>query len=56
MQGTFEWDADVEDELERTFGLQTFRPLQREVINCTMSGRHCLCLMPSGGKPCDCRA
>lgn len=52
MQGAFQWDAKLEEALNRTFGLRSFRPLQREVINCTMSGRHCLCLMPSGGQLC----
>lgn len=51
LQGTFKWDAEAQEALRGTFGLQAFRPLQQEVINCTMSGRHCLCLMPSGGMP-----
>ncbi len=47
--GTFAWDAGATRVLHNTFGLDTFRPLQREVINASMQGRDVLCLMPSGG-------
>ena len=36
------------DHLER-FGLTTFRPAQRDVIETVLSGRDCLCVMPTGG-------
>lgn len=49
LQGAFNWDAEAQEVLHNTFGLQAFRPLQREIINCTLSGRHCLSLLPSGG-------
>lgn len=38
----------LEDGL-KLFGLPTFRPGQREVIEAVMSGRDCLCIMPTGG-------
>ena len=31
------------------FGLQSFRPGQREVIDAIASGRDVLCVMPTGG-------
>src|SRR4051794_16195812 len=31
------------------FGLSSFRPGQREVIETAMSGKDCLCVMPTGG-------
>eukprot|EP00887_Chlorella_sp_A99_P002461 scaffold10.g2461.t1 len=48
-RSTFPWDARVAALLAAPFGLQEFRPLQREVINATMQGCDVLCLMPSGG-------
>lgn len=38
------WPANTVAECEGTG-----RPNQREVVNATMSGRDCLCLLPSGG-------
>ena len=50
VQGAFPWDAEVVQIKDETFGLRSgFRPLQNEIINCTMSGRDCLCLLPSSG-------
>jgi len=40
--------ADLSAYLER-FGLQSFRPGQREVIEAIADGHHCLCIMPTGG-------
>jgi ATP-dependent DNA helicase RecQ len=31
------------------FGLQSFRPGQREVIEAVLAGQDCLCIMPTGG-------
>lgn len=33
----------------RRFGLRSFRAGQREVIDSVMSGKNCLCIMPTGG-------
>lgn len=48
-QGSFAWDQEVEHLLHESFGLQDFRPLQREIINAVLQGRDVLCLLPSGG-------
>ncbi|KIZ03728.1 RecQ protein-like (DNA helicase Q1-like) [Monoraphidium neglectum] len=50
----FQWDQEVRVftvvRLRRdVFGLDGWRPLQREVINATLRGRDVLCLMPAGG-------
>ncbi|MDA7979363.1 MAG: RecQ family ATP-dependent DNA helicase [Pirellulales bacterium] len=37
------------EEILPRFGLTSFRPGQREVINTVFSGRDCLCVMPTGG-------
>ena len=37
------------EELLGQFGLSSFRPAQREVIETVLSGRDCLCVMPTGG-------
>jgi ATP-dependent DNA helicase RecQ len=39
---------DFDSALER-FGLQSFRPGQREVISSIVEGNDCLCVMPTGG-------
>ncbi len=48
--GESAWDAAALQLLSSVFKLPRFRPLQREVINCTMSGASCVCLLPSGGE------
>ncbi|KJE91661.1 DEAD/DEAH box helicase [Capsaspora owczarzaki ATCC 30864] len=46
----YPWSGDVQKAMRKVFGLNKgFRTHQLEVINCTMSGRHCLVLMPTGG-------
>lgn len=35
--------------LTRYFNIDEFRPLQREVINATLSGCDCFVIMPTGG-------
>jgi hypothetical protein len=43
-QGRFPWDGPVQQLLSDVFGLSSFRPLQREVINATLQvGAGCLC-------------
>lgn len=44
-----EWDAKALRILGEVFGLAGFRPLQKEAINCTLSGKDAVCLLPSGG-------
>lgn len=37
------------DEALRRFGLESFRPGQREVIESIVAGNDCMCIMPTGG-------
>ncbi len=37
------------DVLNDTFGYQSFRPLQREIVDAVIAGEHALALMPTGG-------
>ncbi len=39
----------VADALKRTFGYETFRPGQREIVDAVLAGRDALALMPTGG-------
>ncbi len=39
---------DLRDHLQNTFGLNDFRPAQREVIEDVLAGRDVLCVMPTG--------
>ncbi|MDG3005594.1 RecQ family ATP-dependent DNA helicase [Paludisphaera mucosa] len=41
--------VDLEHALRGRFGLQDFRPGQREVIEAVLGGRDVLCVMPTGG-------
>src|SRR3974377_326625 len=41
--------AALEQELGHRFGLEQFRPGQREVIENVLEGRDVLCVMPTGG-------
>src|SRR4051794_39857900 len=41
--------ADLEGTLHERFGLERFRPGQREVIQKVLEGRDVLCVMPTGG-------
>ena len=47
--GSFEWDEAVSNSLHHTFKLNEFRPMQREIINCTLKGNDCFVILPSGG-------
>src|SRR6266480_6501694 len=40
--------ADLRDQLQELFGLDDFRPRQREVIEDVLAGRDVLCVMPTG--------
>ena len=45
----FPWSASLEDARNTLFGIQSFRPLQLEVINAVLSGKDCMVIMPTGG-------
>jgi ATP-dependent DNA helicase RecQ len=40
--------SDLREQLQEIFGLEEFRPAQREVIEDVLSGRDVLCVMPTG--------
>src|SRR5438067_1572654 len=40
--------ADLRAQLQELFGLEDFRPAQREVIEDVLAGRDVLCVMPTG--------
>lgn len=40
--------AELEEHLQTLFGLETFRPRQREVIEDVLAGKDVLCVMPTG--------
>ncbi len=41
-------DVDLQEQLQNLFGLDDFRPRQREVIEDVLAGRDVLCVMPTG--------
>src|ERR1700754_3506226 len=41
--------SELDEQLKRTFGYSTFRPLQREIIEATLNGRDVFALLPTGG-------
>lgn len=45
----FSWSSRVEHVRNTMFGIQSFRPLQLEVINAVLSGVDCIVIMPTGG-------
>ena len=45
----FSWSENVEAARKNTFKIKSFRPLQLECINATMSGSDCILIMPTGG-------
>lgn len=46
---TFPWSEKLVSLLKEHFGLDTFRPLQRETMNVTLSNKDCILIMPTGG-------
>src|SRR5438874_10856741 len=40
--------VDLRERLQELFGLEEFRPAQREVIEEVLAGRDVLCVMPTG--------
>eukprot|EP01006_Ploeotia_vitrea_P000505 TRINITY_DN103169_c0_g1_i1.p1 TRINITY_DN103169_c0_g1~~TRINITY_DN103169_c0_g1_i1.p1 ORF type:complete len:957 (+),score=68.36 TRINITY_DN103169_c0_g1_i1:221-2872(+) len=45
----FEWSEPVRGLMKTQFGISSYRPLQREIINAFMSGKDCFVLLPTGG-------
>ena len=45
----FKWTKDAHDILNEVFEYDHFRQNQEEAINCTMSNKDCLVLVPTGG-------
>ncbi|XP_061570541.1 ATP-dependent DNA helicase Q1 [Cololabis saira] len=45
----FPWSSEVEQQLESSFRLRSFRPLQLKAINLTLAGRDVFLVMPTGG-------
>ncbi|XP_022738885.1 mediator of RNA polymerase II transcription subunit 34 isoform X6 [Durio zibethinus] len=47
--GPFDWDSQADDIRFNVFGISSYRPNQREIINAVMSGRDVLVIMAAGG-------
>ncbi|XVF00024.1 hypothetical protein REPUB_Repub03eG0250600 [Reevesia pubescens] len=47
--GPFDWDSQAADIMFNVFGISSYRPNQREIINAVMSGRDVLVIMAAGG-------
>ncbi|KAF0979745.1 hypothetical protein FDP41_000898 [Naegleria fowleri] len=45
----FEWSRELKSTLKEIFGINSFRHLQLEAINATLSGRDVFIIMPTGG-------
>lgn len=45
----FSWSKDLELALQNVFKIDSFRPLQLECMNATLSGCDCILIMPTGG-------
>src|SRR6185437_6129427 len=42
-------DVDPREALQRYWGYDSFRPLQREAVDAALAGRDCLLVLPTGG-------
>eukprot|EP01083_Nonionella_stella_P305638 1066995_1 len=49
---SFEWDSQVTHSLKHIFKLNSFRPHQRDIINCTLKGKDCFVVLPSDKSLC----
>ncbi|KAL2629458.1 hypothetical protein R1flu_014144 [Riccia fluitans] len=47
--GSFEWDERAAELRLNIFGINSYRPNQREIINAVMSGRNVMVIMAAGG-------
>lgn len=45
----FVWSKEIEQARKDVFNIDSFRPLQLECMNATMSGCDCILIMPTGG-------
>ncbi|KAG5889744.1 hypothetical protein JTB14_018966 [Gonioctena quinquepunctata] len=45
----YHFSSIMEEVLHEKFGLRTFRPHQKEIINASLNGHDCFVLMPTGG-------
>lgn len=45
---SFSWTEDVNDRLNKVFGIKSFRGLQETVINCTLSNKDCIYVAATG--------
>jgi superfamily II DNA helicase RecQ len=45
----FQWSNQVKSVLIKSFKLSSFRDLQLETINVTLSKKDCIVIMPTGG-------
>ena len=45
----YPWSQEVKSTLQRVFSIDTFRPMQKEVVNATMSNHDVILIMSTGG-------
>lgn len=45
----FPWSGKLDSLRDNVFRISSYRPLQRQVMNATLSGRDCILIMPTGG-------
>ena len=45
----YSWSSEVNRILNEVFKLDSFRPLQKSVINAVLSGEDCMIIMSTGG-------
>ncbi|KAI0259713.1 P-loop containing nucleoside triphosphate hydrolase protein [Gloeopeniophorella convolvens] len=47
--GPFDWAGRLREQMERIFGIKSFRLAQEGACNANMDGRDIVCIMPTGG-------
>ena len=45
----FKWSQKLNELKKSVFSIDTFRPLQLQTMNATLSGKDCILIMPTGG-------